>query len=188
MTWEIQILRNSWSSGYSYVKKKKKKDTGLKVVLLMVRSEISSTLGLKIANWEAPARRGRRVSQGESWTSLEKKDSFDENARPNVNPSFFWTVVSKQGSKTVFWSSPKAIMFTVAIIINSTSTFLVRMVTGLWEWKFTLPPFIPPHLISRINNSITVKSDFQWSNINYQQINTYFKGSLIHDPKNQKSL
>lgn len=51
-------LRNSnfekfmifWSLGYSYVKKKKKKDTGLKVVLLMVRSEISSTLGLKIAN------------------------------------------------------------------------------------------------------------------------------------------
>lgn len=76
------------------------KSTGEKDEVLMVRSEISSTLGRKSATWELVEESESRLSQGESWIEglfVEKKESLDENAMPNENPSLFWILVSRQG-------------------------------------------------------------------------------------------
>ena len=69
----------------------------------MVKSEISSTLGLKTANCAPKLDNDNRLSHGESCTEplLLRKEAFRvENAMPNVNPSDFWTVVSVHGEKT----------------------------------------------------------------------------------------
>lgn len=76
--------------------------TGSKAVppeALMVRSEISSTMGRKSARGARDCRL-RRLSQGESCTSPEKKESRDEKATPKVNPSPRCTVASAHGSYT----------------------------------------------------------------------------------------
>lgn len=75
--------------------------------VLIVRSEISSTLGRKTATCELPLESERRLSHGESWTELllfKKKADLEANAIPNVNPSFLCTFVSPHGENTLFVS------------------------------------------------------------------------------------
>lgn len=99
--------------------------TGLNMVLLMVRREISSTLGLKTASWALFPERERRWSQGESWVWLNRNDSFVENARPKVNPSPLWIFVSEHGSNTGFVSHASAwtIIRTITTILVTTIVF-----------------------------------------------------------------
>ena len=65
----------------------------------MVRSVISSTLGLNTASSEFPLRERRRRSQGEYCTErlVPRKESFAAKAIPKVNPSPTATVESEQG-------------------------------------------------------------------------------------------
>lgn len=76
--------------------------TWLKVVLLLVRREISSTFGLKTASWALPPGSERRGSQGERWVWLKMNDSFVENARAKVN------FASEHGLNTGFVSHASA--------------------------------------------------------------------------------
>lgn len=68
------------------------------MVELTVRSEISSTLGLKRANWELEEERRSLLSQGESCcVLLKKKEVSPAKANPKENPSERATVVSEHG-------------------------------------------------------------------------------------------
>lgn len=66
--------------------------------MLIVRSEISSTLGLKTAIWEVDEESESRRSQGDNcWLLLRKKLLLDANAIAKVKPSDLSTFVSPHG-------------------------------------------------------------------------------------------
>ena len=79
-------------------------------MVLMVRIEISSILGRKIANRAPLLDRGSLRSQGERAVRLNKKSCSAANAIPNVNPSDLCTVVSPQGRKSLFVSAAVEIL------------------------------------------------------------------------------
>jgi hypothetical protein len=72
--------------------------TGEKDEVLIVRREISSTLGLKTEIWEFWLVRESLLSQGDNCrVLLKKKALLDEKAIEKVKPSDTCTVVSAQG-------------------------------------------------------------------------------------------
>lgn len=112
--------------------------TGLKVLLLIVRRDISSTFGLNTASCALFPARFRRLSQGESWVWLNENESFFENARPKVKPSNLRIFASEQGSYTLFVSaaSPTNTIITInnmAMIILIFTIVVFSMMNRSWS-------------------------------------------------------
>lgn len=101
-------------------------------VELMVRREISSTLGLKTTTLELDEDSCRRLSQGDSCWSLKfrlwKKEIREEMAIPKVNPSDLWTLESWHGWYTVFVSDAASAIITI-MTINSPKTAITADIT-----------------------------------------------------------
>jgi len=106
--------------------------TGKKLEVLMVRREISSTLGRKRASCELEEERERRRSQGESWRDwLKKKDSLELKAMPKVKPSDLWILASAQGWYTLLVLVAITTTATSGSIINHNAPF-----TAIVEFGF----------------------------------------------------
>lgn len=103
----------------------------------MVRSEISSTFGRKTASGADLPESESRWSQGESWVWLKKKLSLEENTKPNVKPSHFWTCVSKHGLNTGFVSSQFADSIIIIIINNTAAASTTMIVFPIYVNFFT---------------------------------------------------
>ena len=88
-------------------------------VVLTVRREISSTIGLNTEIREFPFVRASLLSQGDKFNVLLKTNFWCvAKASPKVKPSDFSTVVSAQGEKTRLLS----LASTAAAVIRRSST------------------------------------------------------------------
>lgn len=109
----------------------------------MESRETSSTFGLKTETWALLPASERRESQGESWVWLKKKDSLEENARPNVKPSLLRTLESEHGSNTSFVSESAAATITIIAIVTPTIMFFTIFVFFIMISKVKLFTFHP---------------------------------------------